>query len=866
MPRMHLLERESHLSSLMEYAAEAKCGDGRLVLIAGEAGVGKSSVLDQLEHDLVDSRWYSGACDGLFTPRPLAPLLDIAGQLGGELGSLCDKQAPRDQLFSALLRELTSRDGLTVVAIEDLHWADEATLDLLRFVGRRVRDARALVLVTYRDDGLAADDPLRIALGELSTQRTTRRLSLPPLSAGAVAELAVGTRVEADHLYRLTGGNPFYVAEALQTPTGDMPTSVRDAVLARAAGLTSAARHVLEVASLIGGRVSPEFLAHVSGATPSTIDDIISTGVLVGDGDRLRFRHEIARVAVQSAMAPHRTATAHRAILSELVATGSDDDARLAFHAEGAGDDALVLVHAPAAALRAAELAAHREAAAQYERAVRSAAAANNRLVASLYDSLSQELALVDRWEDSASARKEALRRWRELGDRLREGDSLRKLSRTMWRLCRGDEAEQAALAALAALEPLGPSTELAWAYAGLAGQRMNVGDFAESVRLAQQAQELASSLGLNEVLSDALNTEGCSNGSMGGDWEAPLRRSLEIAKGCGLAEEAGRAYANLYSFYSQLLRLAEGEGTFVEGVRYCDENDISTFANCLRGEHASVLERLGRWDEAEGLITGLIEKVIPSPVNRLNPLISLAKIRARRGDGEVWGPLDECIALADSLAQPEWVVHVRLARAEAHWLEGHDDDALAELSLATKAAADCCSVCVSSVAGWLHRVTRLPQPSADLSGPFAVEVSEDPQTAAAAWAASGLEYDAALALLGSDHEPLLRDALTRLEKLGASAAARLVRLRMRDLGIRAVPAGVRATTKAHPAGLTRREQQVLELLCAGLTNDEISAQLVVSVKTVDHHVSAVLAKLGVPSRKVAAAEAARRGLVGATT
>ncbi len=863
---MRLLERDSHLSSLLEYAVEAQAGEGRLVLIAGEAGVGKSSLLDQLKRELVGSRWYDGACDGLFTPRPLAPLLDIADRIGGELGALCDNEAPRDQLFKTLLRELSTPDVLTVLAIEDVHWADEATLDLLRFLGRRVRDAHALVLVTYRDDSLAADDPLRIALGELSTQRTTRRLSLPPLSPAAVAELAAGTGVEADRLHRLTGGNPFYVMEALQTRSGDIPTSVRDAVLARAAELSAAARHVLDVASLVGGRMRPDFLETVSRATPAVIDELVASGALIGEGAHLRFRHEIARMAVQSAIAPHRTVTAHRAILDALLGAGSKDDARLAFHAEGAGDDSLVLVYAPAAGRRAADLAAHREAAAQYERALRSGTTADTRTVATLYDALSQELALVDRWEDSAGARQDALGLWRELGDRRREGDSLRKLSRTMWRLCRGDEAEQASLAALAALEPLGPSPELAWAYANLAGQLMNVGDFEESVRLAKRAQQLAETFGLDDVLSDALNTEGCSVGSMGGDWETPLRRSLDIATASGLDEQAGRAYANIYSFYNEFFRIAEGEGIFVEGVSYCDEHDISTFANCLRGERTSVLERLGRWTEAETLIAGLLEKAIPSPVNRLNPLISLARIRARRGDGDVWGPLDEAMALAGTLAQPEWIVHVRLARAEAHWLESRVGDALDELDLADKSAADCCAGCLSSVAGWRHRVAGMCPPSADVTGLFAAELNGDPLSAANSWAAAGLDYEAALALLGSDDEALLRDALARLEILGASATARLVRFKMRRLGLRSVPAGGRATTKAHPAGLTRREQEVLELLCTGLTNEQISDRLVVSVKTVDHHVSAVLAKLGVPSRKVAAAEAARRGLVGATT
>ncbi|HKD97095.1 MAG TPA: AAA family ATPase, partial [Micromonosporaceae bacterium] len=192
-----LLERESTLASLVDYAAEARDGHGRLVLVAGEAGVGKSTLVEQLQADLPDARWSWGACDGLFVPRPLGPLFDIARQLGGELAELCQARAPREELFDALLREVTEPHTFDIVVVEDIHWADEATIDLLRFLGRRIRTTKALLIATYRDDGLSATDPLRLALGELATHRSTRRIGLGPLSAGAVGVLAGGSGLEA---------------------------------------------------------------------------------------------------------------------------------------------------------------------------------------------------------------------------------------------------------------------------------------------------------------------------------------------------------------------------------------------------------------------------------------------------------------------------------------------------------------------------------------------------------------------------------------------------------------------------------------------------------------------------------------------
>src|SRR5215469_7961206 len=225
-----LLERESPLASLREYAAEARGGHGRLVLVAGEAGVGKSALVERLRLDLPDARWWWGACDGMFTPRPLGPLFDIADQIGGNLADLCRASAGREELFRALLHQVSPPGMLDVLVIEDVHWADDATLDLLRYLGRRLRDAAVLLIATYRDDALGADDPLRVALGDLASQRYTRRIGLAPLSPEAVAELAAESGLATSALYRLTGGNPFYLTEVLRAGTTAVPASARDAV------------------------------------------------------------------------------------------------------------------------------------------------------------------------------------------------------------------------------------------------------------------------------------------------------------------------------------------------------------------------------------------------------------------------------------------------------------------------------------------------------------------------------------------------------------------------------------------------------------------------------------------------------------
>lgn len=319
---VELIERDSAMAALHQYAEEARAGSGRMVLVAGEAGVGKSTVLDALRAGLTDVRWYAGACDGQFVPRPLAPFLEVAASLGGSL-SAYGTTAHRDDLFDGLLAELsaaTDEPGvLVVVAIEDVHWADEATLDLLRFLARRLRDVPLLVLATYRDDALEPGEPLRVALGDLATQRTTRRLDLPSLSRGGVRRLAAALPVDPDRLHRLTGGNPFLVTEVLLAGTESVPTSVRDVVLARAAALDAPARGALDVAAVLGSRFDADVLLAASGATAAELDRLVGCGIVVDEASGLRFRHEIARLAIESSLAAHRRRPAHAAVLLSLI-------------------------------------------------------------------------------------------------------------------------------------------------------------------------------------------------------------------------------------------------------------------------------------------------------------------------------------------------------------------------------------------------------------------------------------------------------------------------------------------------------------------------------------------------------------------
>jgi DNA-binding CsgD family transcriptional regulator len=313
-------------------------------------------------------------------------------------------------------------------------------------------------------------------------------------------------------------------------------------------------------------------------------------------------------------------------------------------------------------------------------------------------------------------------------------------------------------------------------------------------------------------------------------------------------------------------MRFSEAERCYAEGSAFCDEHDMSTFLTCLQGRRAVALEVTGRWDEGSALARRLLDAGGASPINRLTPLLSLGRILARRGDASSWGWLDEAIARALGTGEPIWIAHARLARAEACWLEDRVEAASAEIGAALEHAQHCDEWTRGAVATWARRAgLSLAVPADRIAQPYRRALDGDAAAAAALWRQLGCEYDGALALLDSGAEPALREALRRFEALGADAAVQATRREMRRVGVRSIPSGAQVATRSHPAGLTRRECEVLELICAGHTNSEIARRLVVSTKTVDHHVSAVLAKLGVPSRRVAAAKAARLGLVGSS-
>ncbi|MGZ4183811.1 MAG: helix-turn-helix transcriptional regulator [Solirubrobacteraceae bacterium] len=859
-----LLERSEQLAVLTsELDAVATSGRGRMVLIAGEAGIGKSTLVDAFCGAL-EIAVLRGACEALLTPRPLGPLVDIGEQLGGKLAAVVDGAVTPSDLVAALASELR-RGAATVVVLEDLHWADDATLDVLRLLGRRCDAFPALVVATYRDDELERTHPLRIVLGELPRSNVTR-LRLAPLTEQAVAGLAGPDGIDPVALHRRTAGNPFYVSEVLAAGDTAMPDTVRDAVLARAARLSDRARALLEAVAIAPQRAELWLLEALADDI-TELESCIDAGMLRASGDTVAFRHEIARGAVEGVMPPDRALALHRRALAALIDPphGKQQPARIAHHAEAAGDAAAVLRYAAIAGEQAAALGAHREAAAQFARALRFGDGLSAQRRAELLERRSYECYLIDAIDDAIHARQAALREHRDRGDRLREGDAHRWLSRLQWFAGDNPTAEVHGRAAVELLETLPPGRELAMAYSNMAQLRTLANNFRQARSWGGRAIELAERLDETEILVHALNNVGTAElGAGDAEGATKLERSLTLAVAAGLEEHVARAHTNLGCCAIDVRDYELGRSHLEAGIAYCREHDLDSWLLYMTGWQARLELEQGRWDDAaESAMTVLTRPNVAAP-SRITPLAVVGRLRARRGDPDPWTPLDDASALASATGELQRLLPVALARAEARWLAGQphligfETSATLDLAVAQQHAWG-----VGELLMWRRRAGLGEPPEPVVAAePFARMLAGESERAASLWTTLGCPYEAALALLESENEASIRQGLQELQRLGARRTVALTVRTLRLRGMRELRQGPRAATRRNPSGLTSRELDVLRLVATGMRNSQIAQQLVVSPKTVDHHVSAILSKLGVKTRTEAAARATRLGII----
>ncbi|HSK94771.1 MAG TPA: AAA family ATPase [Candidatus Angelobacter sp.] len=838
-----LVERDEALDELQGFLEEAAAGSGRVVFVRGEAGIGKTVLVSAiLERARSRATVAVGWCDGVSTPRTLGPVHDMARDLGDELGALLAAGTARDVLFDWLLRRL-SNGTPSVALIEDAQWSDDVTLDLIRFLARRIASHPILLLVTLRDDARTTDS-VAVMLGEVATAPAVRHLRLGPLSADGVAALAAGSRLDPADLHRVTGGNPFLVGEIVASGSPDVPATVRDAVRARYARLPERSRRVLEAAAAIGNRVDPWLLAAMTGEDLPGLDACIEAGLLV-KADVLEFRHELTRLAVIEDLPVVRGIALHRTALEALTRAGSSDEARLAYHAEGAAIGSEVVTHALAAGRAALAAGAHRAAIAQLERALRFAgnAAAPDR--ADILEPLGRALYLVNRVPEARSRLDEAVAIRRRLGDDLRAADDTRQLAWLAWLAGEHQSAMDLAYQAAGELEPHGPSRELALAAAEV-GRLHMIRQESEARAWATRALELGRAIGDSEVIAHALITLGSEETQRA--WvpgRDQIAEGLSVARQHGFPELVFRALYNLCVGTVSMREPELAEQYLVELAEVARPGEI---ARCsLDSMRASINLERGTWEAALRHATAALDDPLVDPYSRNTALLVRARIALRRGSPDAKGDVE----LALGSAAPD-LVQERLdatsLRAEAAWLGGRPVD-LADLAKGAAVASTAEDAWMAAdLARWRWLAGETIEGYEQLPEPFALLIAGRSVEAAAIFDARGAHYEAAFALACSAAPADLVEAHRRLAGIGATATAHRVAGRLKELGT-PVPRGPRASTRSNPGSMTARESEVAALVAEGLTNAEIAQRLVLSERTVAHHVSAVLGKLGVRRR-----------------
>ncbi len=865
MAPMALLERgglTGHLTAAFHAALEAR---GSLIFLAGEAGAGKTALVTAFAELAGDkARVLLGACDPLTTPRPLGPLFDIAAELGPEVASLLAQTGTPSQLFAQVFLSINAAPTLFV--IEDIHWSDDGTLDLLRFLGRRIAQSRVLVLATHRDDEQGVGKELAVLFGDLATAEGVQRITVPPLTTDAVSQLCAGSRLDPENVYRLTKGNPFFVAELVASDPDAIPQSVRDSVLARVARLPQAARWIIEAASVVGPRIDTELLAAVAGSLDG-IDDLIGASLLELEAatGAFRFRHELVRIALEDELTPARRMQLHACVLAELRRTPRSDlqPATAAHHAIAARDRTAILELAPLAARRASVLHAHRQAAELYYAALRWTPPESVGDRAELLKACSYEWYLSGRLSDALSAAKDALALWNQLGDRLKAGESLYWISRLSMFTGQRSEAEATGRQAVTILSRLLPGVELAMAYNNHAWLRMLACDFREAIEWSQRALGLADRLRSAALRRQANITLGASRyHSHQDEGRLLLERSLEQAIEAHDDEATGRSIWNL-ALISLWQRRYDLAAVYIDrGVKVCIERDLDYWRLFLMAARARWLLEQGKLSQAEKLGGELLKQPDAPTLQRIIALTVVGRAQARRGGPGASGYLDEALNLTLLNPEMEPFAPVRPARAEAAWLSGDLAAVASEVGAGLAIPANRADPWVagelvfwSSLAGTekLHQV--------ELAEPYRLHMAGESGRASGYWRAHGCEYEAALTLANSGDQQACHEAFVIADRLGAVATASIMAEKLRNLGVRRVPRGIRASTRKNRAGLTQRETEVLRLVEGGMSNGAIARRLYISEKTVEHHVSSILGKLQIRSRSEAAARATALGL-----
>ncbi|MBC7849912.1 MAG: AAA family ATPase [Chitinophagaceae bacterium] len=861
---MELIERTEYVELLQKTFNHISSGEGHCVFVSGEAGVGKSAMVKHFcKTKMGDCDVYLGACDALFTPRPLAPLYDILWQLNSDLLPGMQAMKDRSELFFKFFRELSETKQKIILVFEDIHWADEATLDFIKFFARRISLLPCLFILTYRDDEIHSRHPLNTVLGHLQSNSFTS-IYLPPLSKAAVDMLAAEKGYSGDDVYKISAGNPFYVTEILASYSEGVPDNIKNAILSSYNRTPERTRRIWDLLSVIPIAFEIAYLEKIEPHYKAAITDCVDKRILIVSEGKIYFKHELYRRTVESSLSPLLRIELNKRILEFLKIDFEEGNEieRIIHHAKNANEYNLVVHYAPIAARRSARVGAHIEAAKLFLTAINYYKGHDKDVLIDFYEGYAYECYLTNCIKEAIAYAVKSLEVRKQKNQTEKIGNSLRFLSRLWWFEGNRKNAEHFAEQAIEVLKDQPSSSAKAMAFSNMAQLKMLSDQSDECISWGEKAIAIAEELKDEETLSHALNNVGCvrmQKVEMFSEGLALLHRSLELAQKNSFHDHVARAYCNIATISANMKYYTIANQTLDVAVLYCEERDLDGYTSYMLAWKARVNFETGCWTKARQQAEDILN--VPDQTNaaRIVAIPVLAKIKLRTGDGDPLPSLLEAKSRAFETMELQRIAPVVAGLLEYEWITGIPvvDTGDIDMIISMMAKADIFNS--TEFAFWLRKTRNELLPAV----PDAAAVSAPNQSRCSPefWSNCGCTYEYALCLFEGDEDDK-RKAVLAMHELGATVVVEKMKLEMRASGIKNIPRGISRKTRSNPAFLTDRELAVLQLLQEGLQNKEIAGRLFIAAKTVDHHISSIFFKLDVNSRSKAVAEAMRRSII----
>lgn len=865
---MKLIEREQDFRLLEDIYKQVKAGEGHAVFINGESGIGKTSLLKEFRRRIdSDKNIFIGTCDALFTPRPLAPLYDIAWQMMGTEWTGLSDVSKRGELFTKFFQVLSCRTETTVIIFEDIHWADEASFDFIKFFARRIDTVKCLFIITHRNDECPSIHLLRNVMGQLAPDTFTR-LPLKPLSKRAVEKLATERGYNGEDVYSISGGNPFYVNEILAWYSMGVPVNIKDSILSIFNSIDEHLKELWAMLSIVPTGLETKYLRQLDESSIQTFENCFSSGILVLKDEAVGFKHELYRRTIEETLSPLKRLEFNKKILTFFLSQFEENGEieRIVHHAKNANEYDLVVKYAPIAAKQAASVGSHLEAAKLYLSAMEYYQGNDKEVLVHLYEAYANECYITNQTGEAIIYIERAYRIWSEKGEVLQLANSLRFLSRLWWFEGNRKKAEHYAKESISVLEGEAASVQKAMAFSNMSQLKMLEDDYDACILWGEKAIEMAKALDDEEIVSHALNNIGAvqmNNKETREHGRALLNQSLAIALKNDFQELVARAFTNFGSSEAKCKAYPAALKHLEEGILFCENRDLNSWKAYMSSWLARVYLDTGEWDKAMAIAELLLDYENQPSIIRISALVIVALIKLRKGEDDVvLSYLTEAKIKAFKTMEMQRILPVVNALLEYEWLSGKAFIESDELKIAgeiIKAAKK--EFEINEFSFWLFKARNVRLPEVDVLELYQFQHKDAISKATAAWQQLGVPYEEALILFeGTSTDKKL--ALEKMQKLGAVAVVNKMKQQMRNEGIKNIPRGIRKSTQSNPAQLTDREMGILQLLHEGMQNKEIADKLFISPKTVDHHISSILFKLDVNSRSKAAKEAVKLGII----